>query len=29
MLFEDGELQETVVGLRPRAYFEEKLARWF
>jgi thioredoxin 1 len=29
MLFEDGEPQETVVGLRPRAYFEEKLARWF
>jgi thioredoxin 1 len=28
MLFEAGERQETVVGARPRAYFEEKLARW-
>jgi len=28
MLFEGGERLETVVGARPRAYFEEKLARW-
>jgi len=28
MLFEGGERHETVVGARPRAYFEEKLARW-
>jgi hypothetical protein len=28
MLFEGGEQRETVVGARPRAYFEEKLARW-
>jgi thioredoxin 1 len=28
ILFEAGERQETVVGARPRAYFEEKLARW-
>jgi thioredoxin 1 len=28
MLFESGERQETVVGARPRAYFEEAFARW-
>jgi len=28
MLFEAGERQETVVGARPRAYFEEKFGRW-
>ena len=28
MLFEGGEQQATVVGARPRAYFEEKLAHW-
>ena len=28
MLFEAGEQRETVIGVRPRAYFEEKLARW-
>jgi thioredoxin len=28
MVFEAGERQETVIGARPRAYFEEKLARW-
>jgi thioredoxin 1 len=28
ILFEAGERQETVVGARPRAYLEEKLARW-
>jgi thioredoxin 1 len=28
MVFEGGAQQETVVGARPRAYFEEKLARW-
>ena len=28
MLFEAGERQETVVGARPRSYFEEKFGRW-
>jgi thioredoxin len=28
ILFEGGERQETVVGARPRAYFEERFARW-
>jgi thioredoxin 1 len=28
MLFESGELQQTVVGVRPRAHFEEKLGAW-
>ena len=28
ILFERGERQETVVGARPRGYFEEKFARW-
>ena len=28
ILFEGGERQETVVGARPRSYFEEKFGRW-
>jgi thioredoxin 1 len=28
MLFEEGERQETVVGARPRAHFEDKFGRW-
>jgi thioredoxin len=28
ILFEGGERQETVVGARPRGYFEEKFWRW-
>jgi thioredoxin len=28
ILFEAGERQETVVGVRPRAYFEDKFGRW-
>jgi thioredoxin 1 len=28
ILFEGGAPQETVVGARPRAQFEQKLARW-
>jgi thioredoxin 1 len=28
IVFEAGEQQATVVGVRPRAFFEEKLARW-
>ena len=28
ILFEGGERQETVVGARPRGYFEEKFGRW-
>ena len=28
ILFEGGERQETVVGVRPRSYFEEKFGRW-
>jgi thioredoxin 1 len=28
MLFDEGERRETVVGARPRAHFEEKLAPW-
>jgi thioredoxin 1 len=28
ILFEGGEPQETVVGARPRGYFEEKFGAW-
>jgi thioredoxin 1 len=28
ILFADGERQETVVGARPRAHFEQTFARW-
>ena len=28
MLFDGGSLQETVVGARPRAYFEKAFAAW-
>jgi thioredoxin 1 len=28
IVFEAGEQQTTVVGVRPRAFFEEKLAQW-
>ena len=28
MVFEDGEPQETVLGARPSAQFEQALARW-
>ena len=28
ILFEGGERQVTVVGARPRSYFEEKFERW-
>ena len=28
ILFEGGERRETVVGARPRAYFEEKFRNW-
>ena len=28
ILFEAGERQETVVGARPRGYFEDKFGRW-
>ncbi len=28
MLFEDGELRETVIGARPRAHFERAFERW-
>ena len=28
MLFEDGELRETVIGARPRAHFERVFAAW-
>jgi thioredoxin 1 len=28
ILFAAGERQETVVGARPRAFFEETFARW-
>jgi thioredoxin len=28
ILFEGGERQESVVGARPRSYFEQALARW-
>jgi thioredoxin 1 len=28
MLFEGGSRQETVVGARPRAHFEQAFARW-
>jgi thioredoxin 1 len=28
ILFENGEPQETVIGARPRGYFENAFARW-
>jgi len=28
ILFENGEAQETVIGARPRAYYEKAWARW-
>ena len=28
ILFEGGEAQETVIGARPRSYFEQAWARW-
>jgi thioredoxin 1 len=28
ILFEGGEPQETVIGARPRSYFEQAWARW-
>jgi thioredoxin 1 len=28
ILFEGGERQETVIGARPRSYFEQTFARW-
>ena len=28
MLFENGQPQETVVGVRPRSYFERAFASW-
>jgi thioredoxin len=28
MLFENGELQETIIGARPRGYFEKAWERW-
>ncbi len=28
MLFDEGERRETVIGARPLAHFEEKLAPW-
>ena len=28
ILFEDGEARETVVGARPRSYYEQAWARW-
>ena len=28
ILFEDGEAQETVIGARPRSYFEQAWASW-
>ena len=28
ILFENGEPQETVIGARPRSYFENAWARW-
>ena len=28
ILFEGGERRETVVGVRPRSYFDEKFERW-
>jgi len=29
ILFENGEPQETVIGARPRSFYEEAWARWF
>ena len=29
ILFEDGTAQETVIGARPRAYFEKVFSAWF
>ena len=28
ILFENGEPQQTVIGARPRAYFEKAWERW-
>ena len=28
ILFEDGEARETVVGARPRSYYEQAWSRW-
>ena len=28
ILFEDGGPQETVIGARPRAYYERAFGRW-
>jgi thioredoxin 1 len=28
ILFEDGEPQDTIIGARPRAYFEKAWGRW-
>ena len=28
ILFEHGEPQETVIGARPRGYFENAFSRW-
>jgi thioredoxin 1 len=28
ILFENGEPQETVIGARPRSYFENAFSRW-
>ena len=28
ILFEHGEPQETIIGARPRSYFEQAWARW-
>jgi len=28
ILFEDGEPRETVIGARPRSYFEQAWAKW-
>jgi thioredoxin 1 len=28
MLFENGEPQETIIGARPRSYFEKAWERW-
>jgi thioredoxin len=28
IVFENGEIQETVIGARPRSYFEHALGKW-
>jgi thioredoxin 1 len=28
ILFENGEAQETIIGARPKSYFERALQRW-